>query len=301
VTLRRVQKRDSRSRTVRVAAQVVENSTQRISASDGPASQFHLVDSLIPEGQEVFCVAPDMPAIEALRVMRERDYSQVPIKMGNEVLGVFSYRSFAAGVVRLSSDRVKPETLPVDEFHEDLTYVGTSDDMERLVGALLTDDAVLVGDRDNLLAILTSSDVLQALFELTNIFLVLQEIEFALRDVIGLSLSTDQFLECVQRSLSDLYKGREDQLPKTSDELAFGEYVALFGHSDNWRYFEPVLGSTRDVVRARLAPVNDLRNVALHFKRALLTEEIESLVALRQWLFMKLARIRAAAKGAKSE
>jgi len=242
-----------------------------------------------------------MPAIDALRVMRERAFSQVPITMGNEVLGVFSHRSFASGVVRLASDRVRPESLPVDDFHEEPTYVGAGDDIGQALGALLSDHAVLIGDRHNLLAILTSADMLRALYELTSIFLLLQDIEFALRDVIRLSLSDRQFSECVVRSLSNLYVDRKDQLPKTSGELAFGEYIALFGHGDNWRYFQPILGSTRDAVRARLTPVNNLRNDALHFKRTLLPEEIDSLIELRQWLFLKLARREAAGKGVTGE
>lgn len=256
------------------------------------AAQFHIVDSLIPDGQEVFWVPPETSAVDALHAMRTRGFSQVPIKMNDEVLGVFSHRSFAAGVVRHREVRGRLESLPVDEFREDLHYARPTDDIEPLLDVLLADGAVLVGERNNLLAILTVADVLQALYALTSTYLLLQEIELALRKVIDLSLSTDQFSKCVERSLSGLYEHREDQLPKAVEDLAFGEYVSLLGHGDNWTYFQPLLGSTRDVVNSRLRPINQLRNDVLHFKRTLSPEEREQLVELRDWLFMKLRAIQ---------
>jgi predicted transcriptional regulator len=288
----RVQKPDS----VRPFLATLARTAKRNAASElDPGlltAQFHRVDSLIPDGQEVFWVPPDMPALEALQAMRERGFSQVPIKTGNEVLGVFSYRSFAAGVVRHRDIRGRFEALPVDEFREDLQYARPTDDIEPLLDVLLADGAVLVGERDNLLAILTATDVLQALYELTSTYLLLQEIELALRKVIHLSLAMDEFLKCVERSLSSLYEGRKDQLPKTVEDLAFGEYVSLFGHGENWAQFQPLLGSTRDVVCSRLRPINQLRNDVLHFKRTLAPDERDELVELRDWLFMKLRAIQ---------
>ena len=56
---------------------------------------FHLVNALVPDEQNVTVVRPDTPVREALDLMRENGFSQLPVMEGDRVIGVFSYRSFA--------------------------------------------------------------------------------------------------------------------------------------------------------------------------------------------------------------
>ena len=247
---------------------------------------FHRVDSFVPEGQEVVIIGPDTLATVGLVELAKRNFSQLPVVEQSSVLGVFSFRSYASRAVDHLARKVPLDTLNVTEFLEQLRYVQPTDDIDGVLASLVTDDAVLVGARDRLLAILTTSDVLEALYALTSAYLFIQEIELAIRKIVDAALTPDQFATCVSRSLGHLYK--PEALPKTSSELTFGDYVQLFRNGDNWRLIGPIIGSTRELVAARLEPVNTMRNDIFHFKRTLAADERRRLIEVREWLFMRL-------------
>ena len=68
-------------------------------ANDQDASSmvalFHLVNSLLHDEQSVVSVRPGTLVHEALALMRQYGFSQLPVIEGGLVVGVFSHRSFA--------------------------------------------------------------------------------------------------------------------------------------------------------------------------------------------------------------
>lgn len=66
---------------------------------------------------------------EALDLMREHGFSQLPIVEGDQVLGVFSYRSFANRAAVLG--KVDLGRAEVDDFVEDFEFVRVTDELER--------------------------------------------------------------------------------------------------------------------------------------------------------------------------
>ena len=52
--------------------------------------EFHTVNHLIPDGQDILSVTTDMLVTEALDIMREKHFSQLPVVSGVNVIGVFS-------------------------------------------------------------------------------------------------------------------------------------------------------------------------------------------------------------------
>ena len=59
---------------------------------------FHLVKQVLPDEQEIKTVSPITKVREALQLMREYGFNQIPVAEGNHVLGVFSYRSLSEGL-----------------------------------------------------------------------------------------------------------------------------------------------------------------------------------------------------------
>jgi hypothetical protein len=112
-------------------------------------SYFHRLNNVLPERQELVSVGPDVTVDEALAVMAREGFSQLPIVDGREVLGAFTYRSFALGVARMK--RVDVSDLPVFDFSEQLRFARPRDDFEELIDALDRDGAVFVGDPDRLI------------------------------------------------------------------------------------------------------------------------------------------------------
>ena len=107
---------------------------------------FHRVNALLPDDQAVVTVRPDTSVSQAVRVMEEGGFSQLPVVEGDEVLGVFSYRSLAMGITAAKDLRgMSLEQIPVGEFIEQLRFVHIRDDPMSAVDSLDRDGAVLVG------------------------------------------------------------------------------------------------------------------------------------------------------------
>jgi CBS domain-containing protein len=129
---------------------------------------FHRVNRVIPETQEVVTVDPSTAVGEALQLLNDNRFSQVPVVRGLEVLGSFSYRSFAHRAVQLQQGHGPLEELPVEEFLEDLEIARATEELTSIFPALDRDDAVLIGGPDDLQAIVAPMDVLRYLYRLTN-------------------------------------------------------------------------------------------------------------------------------------
>src|SRR5262245_35076590 len=74
---------------------------------------FHRINRVIPPDQRLLTVEPKCPVRDAVALMRKHGYSQLPVVQDGEVLGVFSYRSFAneaatATLESFSKDRSAP-------------------------------------------------------------------------------------------------------------------------------------------------------------------------------------------------
>ncbi|MBL7202061.1 MAG: hypothetical protein ISS56_18125, partial [Anaerolineae bacterium] len=188
--------------------------------------------------------------------------------------------------------------LPVDEFIEELRFVHINEDPASAYDLLDHDDAVLVGEPERLQGILTAMDVLRRLYNLASPFVLLAEIELTLRNLIGVCVDQGGLAECVKTSLANKYQ--DDQMPSKLQEMTFDDYVQVVGDGRNWPRFEEVFGSgdwKRKRTRTKLEEVRDVRNDAFHFKRALTKQDLDVLLAHRDWLFMTARKMEARREG----
>jgi predicted transcriptional regulator len=271
---------------------------EALAAPERLSALFHMVNRLLPEGQVVVSVAPSTPASEALALMQERGFSQLPVKQGDSVLGLFTYRAFALEVARLGDPRVDAASLPVEEFleHEKPVYARLTDEFRSLIDVLDENDSVVVSGPEDLIAIVTPMDVLRYLYSVANAFVLIEEIELALRSLIRAAAPGEDLLRsCIENALSGKYKDRE--VPQRLEDMTFDEYVALLRDGRNWLRFEPVFGGTRERVRSKLEPVRDLRNDVFHFRRELSVEDHERLATCRAWLLRCVRKLQAQGRG----
>lgn len=277
------------------------NSTSTLSELLAPPARltamFHMVNRLLPECQEVLSVPPDLAAGKAIAIMKENGYSQLPVKQGHSVLGLFTFRAFAMEVTAGDS-RIDYSALPVEEFleHETPVYARPTDEFRGLIDILDAKDSVVVSGPENLIAILTPLDVLRYLYSIANSFVLIEEIELALRTLIRKALPrAERLQQCIGNALAEKYIGREP--PKRLEDMTFDEYIALLRDGRNWESFEAVLGGTRDRARGRLEPVRDLRNDVFHFRRELTVEDHERLANCRDWLLRCIRKVQARGEG----
>jgi len=253
---------------------------------------FHRINRIIPQDQTVLTVPPNCLVREAVALMREHGYSQVPVVEGKEVLGVFSFRSLGQETAQACLDdwtkqKCAPGDLPVDEFLEQFEFARVTDEMSGVLDAMDRDNGVLVGTPECLVGVLTPIDVLRYLYNVASPFVLVSEIELALRALIRIAMDPEQISAAARRCLPSVTRD-ETQVPTTLEEMTFDNYQSLVAYTENWTRFEPVFGGTRIRVTAKLKEVGAIRNDLFHFKREITLRDHEALAGHRNWLLSKV-------------
>lgn len=255
---------------------------------------FHRVIKVLPDSQELIVLHPEMSVSDAFDLMGENNINQVPIVAGHEVLGVFSYRSFATGIKNLPKNENNPLGLPVEEFIEDLRFARITDELNELIDEFNLKDAVLVGNEEKLQGIITTIDTLRYFYKVANPYVLLREIELAVRELIRASLVEENAVrDCIEKSLKRHYEDSGREPPASLEELTFHDYVMLLRFKGTWGYFQPTFGANSNLVYSKLAPLPELRNVVFHFKREVTVGEYELLRDVRDWLLKRIRKFEA--------
>lgn len=239
------------------------------------------VGSALPPDQEVTSVAPQTSVRDAILVMREHNFSQLPVTVKRSVLGVFTFVSLASLLVDIEEPAGLGE-LPVDGFLATPHYVRVTDRLDEAVVRWLDDDGfVLIGEADRLQGVLTAVDVLRHLHRASQRFVLLNEIEVGLRDLMRLAVDDAALALCIHNCTSQPGARR---IPTRLEEMVFGNYVAIITNPRNWTQFARVFGGTREIAKARLESIRELRNVIFHFKRHLTDGDHRKLIGFREWI-----------------
>jgi predicted transcriptional regulator len=277
------------------------NSIPNLRILDNPASAkelnlaselFHRINRIIPQDQSVLTIAPNCRVRDAVALMRKYGFSQVPVVESGEVLGVFSFRSFAqeaasATLEEWTKQKCAPGDLTVDEFLEQFEFARVTEEMSRAFDAMDRDNGILIGTPEHLVGILTPIDFLRYLYKVASPFVMVAEIELALRALIRTALNEEQIATAAIRCLISVYK-IEDKVPTTLENMSFSDYQSLISHSETWQDFEPVFAGTRTRTNAKLKEIGAIRNDLFHFKREITIEDHQILASHRNWLLSKI-------------
>jgi predicted transcriptional regulator len=251
---------------------------------------FHLIKQALPEPQELLTFTPEKPIAKALAVMHEHNFSQVPVVAGNEVLGIFSYKSFAERVTKLPQNTPNLMDLPVEEFLDDLKFARITDQLTQFIDEFELKDAVLVGSEDRLQGIITTIDILRYFYQVASPYFMLREIELAIRALMKASVSEEDLRDCIDKSLKKYYEENNQKVPDCLEELTLRDYVTILRYGDTWEYFMPAFGKRRRVVYARIDQLPRLRNDVFHFKRDITVNEYNYLKDTRNWLLKRITK-----------
>jgi CBS domain-containing protein len=246
---------------------------------------FFRVSQLVPDDQDVVTIAVGAKVGNALDLMRERGFDQLPVTtVGGRVVGAFTYRSFAHGV-RFIRKQDDPLAAPVDDLVEDLQFVRPSQDVSDILGFLDADNVVLVGDEDRLLAIVTCADVSRFLWERTRPFVLLRDIELGVRDLMRSSCTAQRIAGLISAGLPAESVRNGLRL----EDLRLSELLSVLLQPESFgKFFQVGFGASRELVRATLTPVVEIRNKEFHFRDEVSGDEVQALVNVATWLRRKV-------------
>ncbi len=261
--------------------------TDELTQSGEMMINFHQVQDLIPDEQELLTIKPSTKVKDALKLMKEHHYSQLPVVVGRAVLGVFSYRSF--GEKALTRQKANGNKwlgeLPVDDFIEEYKFIHDSQDWSQIKDYLNRDDALFVGAPDDLKGLVTKADVLDYFHKEANPFIILAEIELSLRNVIENFIPQENWHEALGNSLKTAYA--DDAIPMALEDMSFDNYVQIITNGGNWSYFEAIFHAGDDARKQttrKLQQLRDWRNVVFHHRGPLEGWKLETLDEHRAWL-----------------
>jgi len=257
---------------------------------------FHLVKKVLPETQELITLPPETSVSAALELMRKKNISQMPVVEAESVLGIFSYRSFATGMLKLSAKEKNPLQLLVEEFVEDLKYARITDELTSLLDEFDLKDAVLVGSEDRLQGIVTVVDALKYFYDVSTPYILLREIELAIRELIRNSVNEVELKECIERTSKDYYQQKNQPIPTCLEELTFYDYLMILRFKGTWDKFSAAFGENSNIVYTKLEPLPELRNQVFHFKKEITIKEYEKMRDVRDWLLKRIKKFEARKK-----
>ncbi|WP_043716829.1 CBS domain-containing protein [Kutzneria sp. 744] len=246
---------------------------------------FFRVGQLVPDDQDVLTVKVGTTVADALKLMRENNFDQLPVTTtSGQVIGTFTYRSFAQGMRHLPG-QAQVLQAPVEDLVEELHFVRVSEDVSGILPHLEINHAVLVGDEDRLLAVVTTADVSRFLWQRTRPFVLLRDIELAIRDLMR-SCCTDEQLA---GAIASCVPSNPDSASMRLEDLTLTQLlsVLLHGHSFG-AYFRLAFGRNRDLVNNTLSQVHKVRNKVFHFRDEVSDAELRHLVEVAGWLRRKI-------------
>lgn len=248
---------------------------------------FHEVGKLFPEEVSPVTVTPETTVRQALRLMQANRYSQLPVVSDGELRGIFSLWSLARLVEQVSSSKLDPLDIPVEDAMEWVPTVTVHDTLDSVMSRLEEHETLVVNSPHGIQAVATPVDVLRYFYRIAKPFVLIQEIELSLRALISVCARGSELDACIDRSLRAKYESWKKPVPRTLEDMTFEDYRSIITSKDNWPVFEGTLGQNRLLAASKLERIRDLRNAVFHFRDELSVLDYQTLVAERNWLLDK--------------
>lgn len=268
---------------------------REVSSDIDPLDVFHELGKVFPDETSVVSVPSNTPAVDALRLMLARKFSQLPVTHDDRILGVFSLWSLAQYLG--TTPQVPIGELLVEDLLERPTSVTVEHSIDEVINLLERHEFVLVESRRGLQAIATAIDLLRYFYKVARPYVLLSEIELSLRALIQVCIPQDKLSGVLQSSLEGFYQSRRLPTPRELHDMTFEDYRMLIGAKDNWPFFEGILGKNRQMALAKMERVRDIRNSVFHFRGEVTVWDHQTLSAARDWLLEKARKARPKVSG----
>ena len=198
------------------------------------------------------CISPDADVSEAITLMLQHDYSQLPVTTTErDVKGLISWRSLGS---RLALGK---QCKKVRECMERANDIRSDASLFEAIQQIVEHECVLVRDATRkITGIVTTADLGMQFAQLGEPFLLLGQIENHVRNLIANKFTKTEL--AAVRDPADSEREIEDV-----SDLTFGEYVRLLQNPKHWATF--AIQIDRKTFTDELRKVGETRNDVMHF------------------------------------
>jgi len=236
-----------------------------VATTEIPADPIRRVNTLDSATTIPVYVNNDAPLLAATTIMQSNDFSQLPVINGNvrNLVGFISWESISKSIINgVKSDMVKDYMDPnVATLSPDTPLIQAIEVVKK------HDFAVVLAKDKSLYGIVTVNDVTNQFIEETEAFVLLNELENHLRNLLRDKILVEDLKNLCCREGHDI---------SSIDEMNFGDYVTVFGNEKQWQKLH--IAADRKSFIEELENIRIARNKVMHFRPAGLEEDNKDLL-----------------------
>jgi len=246
---------------------------------------------------EPVTVTPETRLRDALQIMSSNGFSQLPVVKEDKLKGMLSYKSIVKQM-ELNQDFERKKgsiallELAVRHFTDpDAKALSLDDSVFELFKVTKAEDAVVIGETGGKPRyVITNFDAVNILERLSEVFLLIEQIEDMLRSILKKQLETQglDLSEIVQKINQNLGPAQQSyHLPRTIEKMSWDNYITFITNKESWTPLFSKMFETITSVKNYFSFVRDLRNDVFHFRKLSHTlgdSEINKLGRIKAWL-----------------
>ncbi len=206
-------------------------------------------------------ISRDAKLSEAVTLMMMHNFSQLPVMQGDrKVFGVITWETIGISITNGNkSEFVK------DHMQKEIKILDYETPLLKAISEIIKNDFALVKKSDETISgIVTIADISSQFLNITEPFLLLEQIENHIRQILDGKFLIEE--------LKELCKiGEEERNIEFIDDLNFGDYIRIIGNPDNWKKLN--LSVERAPFIKQLDKVREIRNDIMHFDPEGITDE----------------------------
>ena len=240
------------------------------------------IQDLIKGRDKPLCVKKDMKVGDALALMMEHDYSQLPIvNDAGELTGIITEQSILNTYFNVG-DKCGLLDLTVDHCRSKQTQISPQNDIFDALDLLKNVSAIIVVVENKPVGIVTDYDTTVFFHNYSDGMILVQDVETTLKQYILEVLDTNElFVEALKSAHLDY--DDPSRPPKNIDDLTFAELEMLIETTVTWGKFEPYF-KNKPLFHGHMEKVRIVRNQLAHFRGELTNLQRKQLKQAIDWL-----------------
>lgn len=244
---------------------------------------LYSVERLLEQMERPLCVVRGTPVIEALRLMVEHDYSQLPVvDEEGDLVGIVSEQSFTRTYFHLN-DQVSMLNLAVEYFQVEACTLTPDRTLFDVIDRLKKEYAVVITEDRKPVGIVTNYDIAHFFRDISEGLILIEDIEVTLRGFIKHAFPKSRALLAALMKAFGADRRESSRPAREYDRMTFIDHVQLITAEENWLKFEQVLGP-KEYFRQMMQQVGDIRNQTVHFRGRPNAVQLDALKKASHWL-----------------
>jgi CBS domain-containing protein len=250
-----------------------------------PAAAVQTLARIISDRQPPVCTQPETPLREAMSVMIENRYGQLPVVDEHGcLLGMLSQQAILRTYYH-TEGLVDLLDLPVHHCTEPAAILRPEDDLFKAANLLAQPGvyAPVVVEGDTPRAILTGKDMTHFFRSLFEGIILIERIETRLDEFTTAAFPEPAALNEAAKRAFGLGPKNPEYAARHPAHFTFGDRMLFMCDNDVWPAFEASLGS-RELFMLLMDRVRRVRNALMHFRGNLSPSEQDALRKAHLWL-----------------